>query len=51
MQKLKSSDVTRLTSYKLFKYKIYIDCLYSMNALASVLEDPQGGKSLALSFR
>jgi hypothetical protein len=31
--------VTRPAPYKLLKYKIYGDCLHSMNALALVHED------------
>jgi hypothetical protein len=37
-----------LAAYKLLKYKTYRDCLHSMNAPTLVLEDPRGGKPLAL---
>jgi hypothetical protein len=36
--------------YKLLKYKTDGDCLHSINALASVLEDPRGVKPLVLYF-
>jgi hypothetical protein len=45
------SYVTRLTSYKLIRCKIYTGCLHSINAPASVLEDPRGDMTLALSSR
>jgi hypothetical protein len=32
--------VMRPAPYKLLKYKAYGDCLHSMNALASIVEDP-----------
>jgi hypothetical protein len=41
--------VMRPTSYKLLKYRTDGDCLHSVNAPASVLEDPRSGK-LGLVF-